>query len=180
MKVGIKINNAPTSTIPYKTILPTRLWGISNGASANGTAGRVYLQRVEVPEQRIINGISFVNWNPTNGNVYVGIYPDIGTGTPVGATLLVSSASTAVSGTVDTGQTVSIADTTLTAGSYYVAIQFSGTTNELLFHNNKAVYIDLTTGFYYDRAGGYGAFTTPCPASTSTYQVPLAIINIKP
>jgi hypothetical protein len=157
--LGVKLNNPKIKKV-VRYLAPTQV-GISS-ASSTFTAGRVYLQQIIIDEAVTATGITFSNVATVAGNIYVGIYAEGSTDTPVGGAVLATSASTAQAG-ANYPQTISFASSVgLPAGSYYLAIQFSDATATI----NRASSALLLAGssFQYDRGGGYGAFTDPCPA----------------
>lgn len=130
------------------------------------TVGRVLLMEFVVEKNCRVDQIVYVSGGTAAGSATVGIYGPISTReTPDGAALLVESSSTAQSGT-NTPQPISITETTLVPGLYYVALEGSDATGTYMRNTNQT----QVTGFgaYYDRGGGYGALTNPCPATTAT------------
>lgn len=149
------------------------------GATANPTAGRVYLLLFEVLTPCIVDRITISNGGTVAGNVTAGIYGPISTEeTCNNSAVLVQSASTALSGT-NAGQDITITDTVLNPGRYYVAVEFSDATH--LYGRNNNQNVVTGSGQIYDRGGGYGALTNPCPAPTSTpTNMPLVRVRCKP
>lgn len=138
------------------------------------TAGRVYLVEFEVIAPVTVDQITWVNGTTAAGNVTVGIYgPLVTEETCAGAAVAVQSASTAQSGT-STPQSVSLTATTLQPGRYYIAIEGSDGTGTLMRQSAQQAQVTGWTQFY-DRAGGYGALTDPCPAVTNSASVAPAI-----
>lgn len=134
--------------------------------STSPTVARVYLQLFEINVPQSVDQISWSNGATAAGNVRVGIYGPITTEeTCEAAPLAVESASTAVSGT-NQPQVVSLATTYLPTGRYYVAIQFSDNTTTFLRQSSNQQIAGMTQ--YFDRSGGYGAFTNPCPTPTNS------------
>lgn len=144
-----------------------------NNTSVTATAGRVWLNEFEVIKPCIVDAVNIYNQATVNGNVIVGIYGPIVTEEEAqGSPLVVESASTALSG-ASNAQTISLTQTTLAPGRYYVAVQYSSGTHTY----GRQADINVVTGWsqYYDRGGGYGALTNPCPATTkSTAAIPNA------
>lgn len=122
-------------------------------------AGRVYLIPVEVERKMTIDRICVPLSFPAAGNIRVGVYADNGD-TPVGAALIVESASVAKT---QNRQEVVIADTTLEAGLYWFGVQSDEGTTVLISESDSFAIGGTLQGHFYDRVGGYGAFTTPCP-----------------
>jgi hypothetical protein len=142
------------------------------GSSQTATAGRVYVSLIEVTVRSVVDRISWTNGATVAGNVRVGIYgPLVTEETCLGASLIVESASTAQAG-VNVVQSITIS-ATLEPGRYYIAWQSD---------DNTATFMRSTGNNYltgsvqiYDRGGGYGAFTTPCPAVTDDEAVAIQI-----
>lgn len=150
----------------------TRRWiqpyhtGLAGTSATPGVAGRVYLEEFEVERDTVADGIVLQNAATVAGNARVGIYGKVVTeDTCLDAPLKVESADTALSGT-NAPQIITFTPTKLKKGRYYMAIQFSDVTHTFLRQGNSTQVVGW--GQYYDRGGGYGAFTTPCPAVTNT------------
>lgn len=130
------------------------------------TVGRVYLELFEVTVPTTIDQIVISNAATIAGNFTVGIYgPVVTEETADGAPLAATSASTAHAG-ANVGQAISLTSAvTLSPGRYYVAVEGSDVTATL----NRNSGTEQVAGWksYYDRGGGYGALTTPCPATTT-------------
>jgi len=152
-------------------------WGI-NTTAATGVAGRCWLTEFELSEPQILDGVQFFLFATVAGNVRVGIYGPLAAGTeetPLGAPLAVESASTAI-GSANTSQTVTFTATALPAGRYYAALQFSDAT--VTYGKSGISNAVLSWAAYYDRAGGFGAFTTPCPNFSNTNSVPIMTVRV--
>lgn len=129
------------------------------------TAGRVYLAEFQIPQATTVDRIGWYNFATVAGNVTVGIYGPLATeDTPQGAPLAVS-VEVAMNG-ASAAQVATITTTTLQAGRYYVALEVSDVTATIGRVNATQPF--TPTNFYYDRGGGYGALTDPCPASGVT------------
>jgi hypothetical protein len=150
----------------FRRYLKPTHWQIA-GASATYTAGTVYLEQVEVPNDVWVDAIVIPNAATIAGNVTVGVYGPIALGTddPSGAALVVESASTAHSG-ADTPQAITFTETYLPKGKYYLALELSDATATVYRYTSVAQATGLTAR--YARGGGYGALTNPCPAATLT------------
>lgn len=147
---------------------------VSNSVSstdATSIAGTVMLAHVEVEAACTVDAIVFQKGTGVvSGNVRVGIYGPVArtTDTCLGAAVLSESASTVVSGATSNPQIVTLAaDTPLTPGKYYIALQFDDAVVGKYLRGTNAQQV---VGIFqtYARAGGYGAFTTPCPAVTDS------------
>ena len=138
------------------------------------TAGRVYLTPIIIKERCWINKIYFYIDSVSAGNLTAGIYRDNGA-TPGGGPLVVESASVAAAGTYRV-QAISIALTELTPGLYWVGIESDSTTVVTdRISPSGLVHANFLTEYYYDRSGGYGAFTDPCPTPTALTTAPCYI-----
>lgn len=140
-------------------------WTIAGATSRVVTAGRVYLIEFEVLTQAMVDAVAFVNAATVAGNITVGIYGPIATEeTCDAAPLLVQSASTALTG-VNTPQVVTFTPTLLSQGRYYAAVECSDGTHTLYGSTNQNQIVGQTQR--YDRGGGYGTLTNPCPTPTN-------------
>ena len=141
-----------------------------NGIAATDAVpvvGRVFLLQFELYKACTIDGIVVSLGTVSSGNFRVGIYGPVAfaTDTCSGANLVAESTSTAQSVT-NGPQLVSLTATALAAGKYYVAFQFDNTTARYSRLANQSQVDGWSQ--YYDRSGGYGAFTSPCPAITNS------------
>ena len=131
------------------------------------TAGRVYLLLFEVTDQPVNVDAVSIGVGTVSGTARVGIYGPIAnsdTGEDcAGAALIVESAATAL--TNNTGNIISFTSTRLAPGRYYLAMQFSAADPI-----RRAIPATNVLGWMkqYDRSGGYGAFTTPCPTTANS------------
>ena len=140
-----------------------------------GATGRVYLVPIDVLWPVIIDRIIYQVGTTSAGNVRLGIYREGATvDSPLGAALVVESASVAQL-TANYVQMVTVADTLLVPGQYFVGIQGSDATG--------TCYLSLDAegklANYYDRAGGYGALTDPCPALIAQASTPFFMLRVK-
>jgi hypothetical protein len=159
--MGVRLSNqAPAAQ--HRWIKPYPVYG-AVGTTAIAVAGRVYLSAFEISEATIVDGIQISNFATVAGNVTVGIYKMIAEETTLNAVLIIESASTAQAG-VSTGQLIPITATSLSIGRYYLAVEYSDATATYGKINVSTVVKQWSQ--YYDRAGGYGALTNPCPATT--------------
>lgn len=133
-------------------------------------AGRVFYLLFEVGSAGAwVDAIAYQTGSPVAGNVTLGIYGPLATREVIeGATLIATSASTSQAGaTVNLSQTVALtASAFLPPGQYGACLEGSDTGGSYLRGTNQPKVTGQTG--YYDRAGGYGALTTPCPAVTIT------------
>ena len=142
------------------------------------TAGRVLLSEFEVASTMTVDQIVYIVGSTLSGSVTVGIYGPIATEeTASGAALAVESASTA-QGSINTSQAITITDTVLTKGRYYLALEGDNAAGTYQRIGNQTQVVGW--GQYYDRAGGYGALTNPCPTPTNTGSaLPGIVLRIK-
>jgi hypothetical protein len=162
--MGIKIYNPEQGYV--QTILKPINFN-SFTATTVYTAGRVYMSRIELLKGQSVSKITFYNWATIAGNITVGIYAEGSSGTPVAGAVLAQSASTAHAG-ANGRQTITFASAVfLNAGAYYLAFETSDATATI--GRNPSQDFGGTLSYYYDRGGGYGALTDPCPASAATF-----------
>lgn len=148
----------PRFLIPYHT-------GIA-ATDQTATAGRVLLLLFENFSRINIDSLIIINGTVIAGNVIVGVYgPIVTEDTCLGAPVLVQSASTPIVG-ANGPQIVPITETTLPRGRFYMAVEYSSATHQYRRQTNASQIIGW--GQFYDRAGGFGALTDPCPAATDT------------
>jgi hypothetical protein len=140
--------------------------------SVTFTVGRVYLMMFELPFGGMIDAVSYIVGATSAGNMTAGIYgptASLTTDTCAGAALLGSSASTA-QGTTNAAQLLTLSSPVVApAGIYYAALEGSDATGTFMRNTNQP-QVPNSAGWceYYDRSGGYGAQTDPCPAVTQT------------
>jgi hypothetical protein len=149
-----------TQPAKHKFILPLTM----PQATSTYTIGRVYLEEVEIPENCTVYGIQFYCYATAAGNVTVGLYSQASEGVADNGVLLASSASTAVPGINQQVLVAFASATAVTAGRYFLAIEFSDNTNTCGKPNSITLCANIC---YYDRGGGYGALTNPCPVTTT-------------
>jgi hypothetical protein len=129
--------------------------------TVSGLAARVWLMPFQVPYQVEVDRIGYQVGAASAGNIRMGIYREGPTaGLPDGGALVVESASVAQGG-VNSIQMVIIAATVLTPGMYYVVWQGDNANATWYAWRDNA----NTWPTCYTRAGGYGAFTDPCPTT---------------
>lgn len=131
------------------------------------TVGRALLAMFALPVPRTVDGIAYVVGGVSAGSVRAGIIGPtaLAADTPQGALVAVESAAVA-QGTINSYQLVPLTPTLLPAGLYYVGLQGSDATGTYQRITNQPQAPALS--FQYDRAGGFGAFTSPTPAVTET------------
>lgn len=137
------------------------------------TANTVYIVPMEVPYRCVVDRIVVAYYGPVAGNIRACIYRDNGE-TPVGGALIVESASVAKTGTVRK-QEITIADTLLRPGLYWLAINTDESTTNIIHiwpWNLGGTLI------CYTYALAYGAFTNPCPAAAGG-AAPMATLRVR-
>lgn len=140
------------------------------GSRAWSTANAVYLWPVVVPHRVTVERIFFVHVAVAAGNWRAGIYADNGD-TPVGGALLCESPSTLSNGT-NRCQELTVPDTVLDPGLYWIALAAS-TTTDTYFYILPQLTIGCTlTGHAY-ALGAWGPLTNPCPATAAYYYQPM-------
>jgi len=152
---------------PKHRFIKPFIWSPTVASTATGAAGRCNCSLIEIDTGVTAKGIYFYNFATVAGNCRVGIYGPLATEeTLLGAPLKCTSADTACAGANAPQYVPFTADTYLNPGRYYLAVIWSDATHTY----GKPSASILVTGsmVYYDRAGGYGAFTDPAPANTGT------------
>jgi len=143
------------------------------GGTTNLTpvVGRVYLAGLEVLARLRISALSSFFGAAYAGNLRLGVYKADVSGPPDGGAVIYDSGSFAGGGATVVIHQV-IGEIILEAGRYYLAAEFDTATANVGNGVARCVILDSVgsskyPSSYYDRGGGYGAFTTPCPATTS-------------
>jgi hypothetical protein len=149
----------------YTGILPIDL---------NVAMGAVYLKPIEIPRTMTVDRIIVLRAGNVNGNIRVCIYEDNGE-TPAGGALIVESASVAA-GAALSKQEVLIADTQLTAGLYWVGLQWNAVPNS--FKNDWAFGEPWGSLGHVEYAHVYGAFANPCPVIAGSSVTPQVLVRV--
>jgi len=159
--MGVSIKNFEPSKTRW--IKPFQ-WYIAT-SSITATPGKVMLVEFEITKPQTVDGISIFNHTVVSGNVLVGLYGPITTEEVAqGSNLIATSNSTALNGT-SAGQFIPFtSNINLSIGRYYAAVQYDDITHTYGRFNNTVTIPGWSQ--YYDRVGGFGAFTNPCPATT--------------
>lgn len=159
--MGVQLRN-PAQGIK-RWIFPENV-GVAT-TSGSSAAGRVVVCAFKVEYGLTVSGVQFINVATVAGNITVGIYgplvtEDICDGSP----LIASSTSTAAAGANQSQYIAFSSNVYLQPGRYYVAIEASDATHTF----GRVTINNLIAGYAgsYDRGGGYGALTNPCPAVT--------------
>jgi len=157
-------------------------------AGRAAVVGRVYLIPVQVPFRLTVDRLGIV-WEAIaiDGNIILGIYADNGD-TPVGGAVIAETASTPNSGSAGGGYTtqeIAITDLQLEPDLYWFASEHSVINNYYGIGGSAALAGTLVggngtlAGYYYNRGGGYGALTNPCPAVTIFKDVAYQFARVK-
>lgn len=131
------------------------------GTYAIANIGRVYLVPIVVLQKINFDRLCYM-CTTTNGNVRMGIYRD-GGNTPNGGALIVESASTAM-GAILKPLELTVTEATISRGLYWLGFESDVATAVLRRFDQNYSQVGTLQTYYYDRGGGYGAFTDPCPA----------------
>lgn len=146
-----------------------------NATVAVGTSGRVFGSMFEVPSRCRVTAIRFANGATVAGNVRAAIYGPVTGDTLTGGSLLVESADTALTG-VSTEMVVPVTETVLKRGTYYVCLQFDGTTHTIVRSATNAV-MPITCTQRFDQT--YGAYPSTAPAATNDQTIsPLILVVV--
>jgi len=148
-------------------------------ATVTVTTARVYLIPIEVLVRCTVDRIMVHQYEGTvAGNCRVGIYKDGTTpDLPDGGALVVESASVAKAG-INQKQLITIADTVLEPGLYWLA--YESDENTTIISSERGIFGIDPGHRYYDRGGGYGALTNPCPATTGgNISCPFLLLRVK-
>lgn len=141
------------------------------GTSQTPTVGRVYLAQFNVPNPGFsVDAILFTTNSVVAGNVIAGIYRAASTDTPDGGPLIVQSASTAVSGTINMTNAIPVAQTFLAPGTYYAAITFSDATCTFNRHASVDQGTNIAVRFASDPS--FGALPATCSATSTFTPIP--------
>ena len=177
LKSSLKIIDAGLRTVThqnsgYADPYTRAFWSVGgiDNSNALATAGRVYLVPIEVQFDCYINKLGVVWGTTCTGNVTLGLYPT-SSESPASQTLKVVSSDTIKSGT-NKAQELTVTETFLAKGYYYLGVESNETTSICLRAANPSRFQGgsfLT--YYYDVGGGYGTFTSPCPAVTASTSV---------
>lgn len=136
---------------------------VAASSAAFATAGLVYGCEFVVEKPTTIDALGYIVGGTSNGNVRLALYRAASRETLTGGTLVVESASTA-QGSINTPQIVSIAETLLEPGLYYVVIQGSSATGTFMRHANTEQVSGWAVTF--DNSG-FGAFLATAATQTS-------------
>lgn len=140
------------------------------------TAGRVYGSQFGVEAIATIDRLIYTVGTTSAGNVTAGIYRLATIDTMTGATLVVQSSSTAQA-SANTAQLMTIANTTLTPGLYYVVFEFSDGTATFVRHANAQQAVGLTS--FFDQT--YGTLPSTAPTATednTSLAIPAARLRV--
>lgn len=140
-----------------------------------GSAGRYFLVPFNVEYTITIDTIGFATRETAGGNVIVGAYEDNGD-TPVGGSLIVQSASTALAGRINQKIEVPIASTQLTPRLIWLVLRGSASADVV---NGTGAFVragGTLQEYYID--GAYAALPDPCPAATGQLNAPAMFVMV--
>lgn len=119
-----------------------------------------------VEKPTTIDALTYIVGGTSAGNVTLGIYGPVATREISSSLPLVVETASTAQGSINTPQVITVTETLLQPGLYYVCIEGSDTTGTFMRQGNQAQVVGW--GATYDRGGGYGALTNPSPATTDT------------
>lgn len=159
----------------YQHFIPPIRGNALSASVAVGTSGRIFASMFEVQSRCRVTGIRFANGATVAGNVRVAIYGPVTNDTMTGATLVVESADTALSG-ASTEMAVSLTETALRRGTYYACLQFDGTTHTIIRSATNAI-MPISCTQRVDQT--YGAYPATAPAMTNDQSIsPLLVVVV--
>lgn len=164
-------------TAPQSKMASRWLFQSHGGAQAVATTqtftvGRVFLTHFEVREPSWIDRAVYVAGSNPAGSVVVGVYGPITSEETCDGAPLIAQTDPALNAQTVTNNPEVIDFTTsilLRPGRYYMAFQGASQAGSYMRHANQTQVTGWTQ--YYDRAGGFGALTDPCPATTVSASV---------
>jgi len=139
------------------------------------TATRVYLELFAVNMPVVVDAISYLVGGTSQGQIRVGIYKATAEDTAAGGTLMVSSAATA-QGSTNVPQTLSLANTLLTPGRYYIALHFEDGAGTVLRQSNTNQVNGWTQ--FFDQTFASGLPSTVPAVTNSASVVPGARVRV--
>lgn len=145
--------------------LKTIIWAPTDSSNTQ-TVARVYLHEIQIDNSVTVDGIRLHNFSTVAGNVTIGIYGPITIeDTPEGSSLVATTGSVAMNGANVAQFFPLISNVTLTIGKYYIGVEASDATATFGTVGTNGAELGGEE-CYYDRGGGYGALTDPCPVTT--------------
>lgn len=162
--------------VRYRYYLPNLFESLA--AIMTLTADRVQLLPIEIPFRVTVNAIVIVWESPVVGNVRAGIYRDGSPALqPAGGSLIVQSGSVAKTGTWRK-QEITIADTPLNPGLYWIAVLTDESTTDIWRVNADFTSdVGLISPYRYTLA--YGPLTNPCPAVVVDAITPNYLLKVR-
>lgn len=147
------------------------------GTPAFTTAGRAWMNLIEVPWKVLVDRLIYQVGAVSAGNVRAGLYREGPTiDIPDGGSLVVESGSEA-QGAISVVQALTIPETILTPGRYYLGVMGDDVTGQIRTTYGSA-YSGVAYPRYYNRVAGYGSFTNPCPVTTSHGHPPWVALRV--
>lgn len=135
---------------------------------------RINLAPIDIPWDMTIDRLIFFSSAVSAGNIRLGLYEEGGIADdPAGGALVVETAAVASAG-INVIQQITIPNTALTRGQYYLAFQGDNTGLRVL-----ATW-DNTSALSYTAVNpaGWAAFPNPCPATAGYSRIHLAGIRV--
>lgn len=146
--------------------------------------GRVFLNAIEVPVRMRVSGVRVYRGTvaAAGNHLTIGLYRNGALNKPDAAALIDESVST-VFGAASLAQDINFAaEQILDPDLYWIGLEADAIAEDLIWVGRYASFVAGSAfdfARYYDRGGGYGAFTTPCPASTGTAYIWLTHLIVK-
>ena len=151
--------------------------GMARTTSTGLPPAAVYLVPVPIFGPCTLKKIGFVLWDlGTGGNVILGAYADNGD-KPDGGAVLAETPNTVLSLPNLRVHEIAVTDVVLDSGVIWVAFEPSSNSPSVMVWDQETQGGTLGSR-YYDRAGGYGALTNPCPVTAAAAFPPIMHIII--
>ena len=149
-----------------------------------GAVGRVYFTFIDIPRPCTLDAIGFsmVTKGGAGTNYRLGIYPTVAD-IPDGQAVLFDSGNiSAVPANIGLTENA-VNQVIATAGLYALCLETADATISFFRYSPAAdpdnVLVAKAWGCRYDRGGGYGALTTPCPVTTADkYAAPQMFVRV--
>jgi hypothetical protein len=158
------------------TVLKPFHWTNAGGSKTVSSAGRVYIQTIDIPMNCVAVDVRFQTGATSNGNIRAGLFGPLTTNfDPTGASLVAESASTAAPAAFQPA-VISLGSVKVTAGQYALAVAFSDLTC-IYISNSSAAVVSNASSSRFDQA--FGAMPSTVPAlTTDTSNQPAMVLTI--
>jgi hypothetical protein len=163
---------------PYLRYIPLLFYQLYT-SSAFGTAGRVYLAPVQVPFKCIIDAASYEVGGTSAGSIRIGVYKHTAAYMAPDYCPLVCQSDEVPMGTANRMCIVSLPETVLEPGLYWVAIQGSDATGTFRYAQVYPVDRNNLGGYYFDNPGGFGPYPSVSPFTTRLGICPGIFLRVK-